>query len=311
MRIEPMSTHKPEDFTPAIISEAEKERIERAQSSLFKDGWRQLKQNRGALFGLIVLVLLLFMAIFGPYMTEYTYNAQELTATHKSIGYEDHYLGTDGMGRDMFARAWEGTRISMIIALLAASLDLLIGVAYGGISAFYGGRVDNIMQRIIEVLMGIPNLIAIILMMMLLKPGIIAIALAMVITGWVPMARIVRGQILKLRNQEFVMAAQTLGASNKRLIWKHLIPNTLGPIIINITFTIPNAIFFEAVLSFIGLGLQPPNTSLGVMVNEAFRTLRFYPHETLIPATLIALLMLGFNLLGDGLRDAFDPRMRK
>lgn len=309
MSTQPM--YEADDFTPAVISERDKERIGRARSSLFMEGWRRLMRNRGALFGFIVLVVLLFMAIVGPYMTDYTYNAQDLTATHKPIGFEDHYFGTDGMGRDMFARAWEGTRISMIIALLACSLDLLIGVAYGGISAFYGGRVDNIMQRVIEVLMGIPNLIAIILMMMLLKPGIVAIALAMVITGWVPMARIVRGQILKLKNQEFVMAARTLGASNRRLLWKHLIPNTLGPIIINITFTIPSAIFFEAVLSFIGLGLQPPNTSLGVMINEGFRTLRFYPHETLIPAALIALLMLGFNLLGDGLRDAFDPKMRK
>lgn len=215
------------------------------------------------------------------------------------------------MGRDMFARSWEGIRISMIIAVIAAVLDLVIGVVYGGISAFYGGRVDNVMQRIIEVLYAIPNLIVIILMMMVLKPGIIAIALAMVITGWVPMARIVRGQILKLKNEEFVMAARTLGASNGRIIWKHLIPNSLGPIVVNITFTIPRAIFFEAVLSFIGLGLQPPNTSLGVMIEEGFRMLRFYPHETLIPGLLIALLMLGFNLLGDGLRDSFDPRMRR
>lgn len=304
-------TYKKEDFSPVVIRETEKERIASVESSLLQDGWRRLRRNRGAVFGLVILALLLLMAVIGPYMTEYTYNEQDLTATHKSIGYEDHYFGTDGMGRDMFARVWEGTRISLIIAFLAAFLDLIIGVAYGGISAFYGGRVDNVMQRIIEVLVGIPNLIVIILMMMILKPGIIAIALAMVITGWVPMARIVRGQILKLRNQEFVLAARTLGASNSRLIWKHLIPNTLGPIIINITFTVPSAIFFEAVLSFIGLGLQPPNTSLGVMVNEGFRNIRFYPHETLIPATVIALLMLAFNLLGDGLRDTFDPKVRR
>ncbi len=302
--------YKPEDFQPADITYGERERIERPPTSLFKDGWNQLKRNRGAVFGLTILCALFLLSVFGPYMTEYTYYEQDVMKTNHFPSSE-HYFGTDHLGRDMFARVWEGTRISMFIAFLAAFLDLIIGVTFGGISAYYGGRVDNVMQRIIEILVGIPNLIVIILMMMILEAGIVAIALAMVITGWVPMARIVRGQILKLKNQEFIMAARTLGASHKRLIWKHLMPNALGPIIVNLTFTIPTAIFFEAFLSFIGLGLQPPNTSLGVMVNEGFRQMRFYPYQVLIPSTVIALLMLGFNLLGDGLRDAFDPKMRK
>lgn len=310
MSTQPASMYKPEDFKPADVSSAAKERIERPRTSLFRDGWRQLKKNRGALFGLLILAVLFIMAVFGPYMTEHTYYEQDILKTNKHPNGE-HWFGTDQLGRDMFARAWEGTRISMFIAIVAAALDILIGVVYGGISGFYGGKVDNVMQRIIEILVGIPNLIVIILMMMIFKAGILSIILAMVITGWVTMARIVRGQILKLKNQEFVMAARTLGASNSRLIWKHLIPNTLGAIIINLTFTIPTAIFFEAFLSFIGIGLQPPNTSLGVMVNEGFRQLRFFPYQILIPGALIALLMLGFNLLGDGLRDAFDPKMRK
>lgn len=304
------SVYKPEDFQPADITYGEQERIERPPTSLFKDGWNQLKRNRGAVFGLTILCALFLLSVFGPYMTEYTYYEQDVMKTN-NFPSSEHYFGTDHLGRDMFARVWEGTRISMFIAFLAAFLDLIIGVTFGGISAYYGGRVDNVMQRIIEILVGIPNLIVIILMMMILEAGIVAIALAMVITGWVPMARIVRGQILKLKNQEFIMAARTLGASHKRLIWKHLMPNALGPIIVNLTFTIPTAIFFEAFLSFIGLGLQPPNTSLGVMVNEGFRQMRFYPYQVLIPSTVIALLMLGFNLLGDGLRDAFDPKMRK
>ncbi|WP_054951386.1 ABC transporter permease [Numidum massiliense] len=303
-------TYRPEDFMSANISQTAKEQITRVPTSLLIDGWMRLKRNRGALIGLIVLTALFVMALVGPHVAKYTYHEQHLTDTNKSPSAE-YYFGTDHLGRDMFARAWEGLRVSMLIAFIAASLDLLIGLTYGSISAFYGGRIDNVMQRIIEVLYGIPNLIVIILMMMILQPGIIAIAFAMVITGWVPMARIVRGQILKLKNQEYIMASRTLGASNARLIWKHLIPNTLGPVIVNLTFTIPTAIFFEAVLSFIGLGLQPPNTSLGVMINEGFRMLRFYPHETIIPGAMIALLMLGFNLLGDGLRDAFDPKLRR
>src|SRR5699024_6194087 len=235
------------------------------------------------------------------------------------------------------------TRVSLIIALVAAVIDLFIGVAYGGISAYYGGRVDNIMQRILEILIGIPNLVVIVLMILILQPGITSIVIALTITGWTGMARIVRGEVLKLKGQEFVLAARTLGTSNGKILRKHLIPNISGIIIINTMFTIPSAIFFEDFLRFIGLSLVPPETSfrtlinavfeinrlysdilciivicsdlnessLGTLVNAGFENIWLYPYLLVYPAVLISVIMIAFNLIGDGLRDAFDPKMHK
>lgn len=228
----------------------------------------------------------------------------------KGFGDEYFWFGTDNMGRDLWTRIWHGTQISLFIGLLAALIDMVIGVIYGGISGYYGGRTDNIMQRIIEVLSGIPNLVIVILMIIVLKPGLIAITIALTITGWIGMARIVRGQVLKLKGQEFILAARTLGASDKGILMKHLVPNVLSVIIINTMFTIPSAIFFESFLSFIGLGLQPPIASLGTLIDMAFDDYRVFPYMLLFPAVIISLLMIGFNILADGLRDALDPKMR-
>lgn len=232
---------------------------------------------------------------------------------YEAKGMADTYfwLGTDNLGRDQWTRLWEGTQISLLIAVLAALIDLVIGVAYGGISAYYGGRVDNVMQRIIEILVGIPNLVIILLMVVILKPGILSIVIALTITGWIGMARLVRGEVLKLKGQEFVLAARTLGTANWKIILKHLMPNISGIIIINTMFTIPSAIFFEAFLSFIGLGLAPPAASLGTLINSGFDALRLYPYLLLYPAIIISIIMIAFNLLADGLRDAFDPKMHK
>lgn len=228
----------------------------------------------------------------------------------KGFGDEYFWFGTDNMGRDLWTRIWHGTQISLFIGLLAALIDMIIGVIYGGISGYYGGRTDNVMQRIIEVLSGIPNLVIVILMIIVLKPGLIAITIALTITGWIGMARIVRGQVLKLKGQEFILAARTLGASDKGILMKHLVPNVLSVIIINTMFTIPSAIFFESFLSFIGLGLQPPIASLGTLIDMAFDDYRVFPYMLLFPAVIISLLMIGFNILADGLRDALDPKMR-
>ncbi|GAA0491844.1 ABC transporter permease [Salinibacillus aidingensis] len=232
---------------------------------------------------------------------------------YEAKGMEDTYfwLGTDELGRDQWTRVWQGTRISLYIAFLAATIDLLIGVGYGGISGYFGGRIDDVLQRIIEILTGIPNLVVILLMTVVLQPGVLSITIALTITGWTGMARIVRGEILKLKTQEFILAARTLGTPDRRIISKHLMPNISGIIIINTMFTIPNAIFFEAFLSFIGLGIVPPEASLGTLINTGFDSLRQYPFLLVFPAILISVIMIAFNILGDGFRDAFDPKMHK
>jgi oligopeptide transport system permease protein len=245
-----------------------------------------------------------------------TKNSAVVKATHRvyeAKGLDDTYfwLGTDSLGRDQWTRIWRGTRISLYIGILAALIDLIIGVAYGGISGYYGGRVDDVMQRIIEVLVGIPNLVVVFLMLIVLEPGILSITIALTITGWTGMARIVRGEMLKWKNQEFVLAARTLGSPNRKIIASHIMPNITGIIIINTMFTIPSAIFFEAFLSFIGLGITPPEASLGSLIDQGFDSLRVYPFLLLWPALLLSIIMIAFNILGDGLRDAFDPKMHK
>ncbi|MGN7175558.1 diguanylate cyclase [Paenibacillus sp. FSL R5-0490] len=286
------------------------EKINRPPLSAFKDSWMRLKKNKGAVISLVVLSIILLLAIFGPYMNGYKYYETDYSVAYQPPSGE-HWLGTDKFGRDQWTRIWEGTRISLYIAVLAAFLDLLIGVTYGAISAMLGGKVDNAMQRVIEILVGIPNLIIIILLIMLMKPGIFTITVAMVITGWVNMARLVRAQIFKLKEQEFVLAARSLGSTNKRLILHHLIPNVMGLIVINMMFTIPSAIFTEAFLSFIGLGLQEPLASLGVLINDGFKGMRNHFYLLLYPAIVIVGIMVSFNILADGLRDALDPKMRK
>ncbi|TMN21446.1 ABC transporter permease [Lentibacillus cibarius] len=331
-------------LTDELFEEAEQnhtnvEKIKRPPATYWKDSWLRLKKNKGAIVGIILITVIVLLAIFGPIMNDYGYKEQNLSRNNlppkvpllediSFLGFDgvdirgqDQYelkniegyfwFGTDELGRDVWTRIWQGTRISLYIAFLAALLDLIIGVAYGSISAFYGGKVDNVMQRIIEILVGVPNLIVVILLILILKPGIMSITLAMVITGWVNMARIIRGQVLKLKGQEFVLASRTLGAKDRRLLWGHLIPNSLGPIIITTMFTIPNAIFTEAFLSFIGLGIQPPAASLGTIVNDGFKLLKIYPHSLLFSSIVISLIMVSFNLVGDGLRDAFDPKMKK
>ncbi|MBB6633909.1 ABC transporter permease [Cohnella thailandensis] len=297
-------------FVPVRRENGEQERISRPALSAFQDSWRRLRQNKAAVISLILLGIMIVLAIVGPWLTKYSYAQTNYSAVYQSPS-ADHWFGTDKFGRDQWARIWQGTRISLLIAVLAAALDLVVGVAYGAISALKGGKVDNVMQRIIEILIGVPSLIIIILLMMIMKANIFTIMVAMSITGWVGMARLVRAQILKLKQQEFVLAARTLGTSNTQIIFKHLIPNTIGMIVINTMFTIPSAIFTEAFLSFIGLGLQSPQASLGVLIHDGFQTLSSHFYLLLFPALVIVVIMVAFNILGDGLRDALDPRMRK
>jgi oligopeptide transport system permease protein len=301
----------PDLFQPALIDAGEKNRITRERVGFWKDAWRRFRSDKGAMFGLILIVVIGLFAIIAPMVSHYDYMTQNLNETLKPSFTGDHYFGTDQFGRDLWVRTWYGARISLLIAFLAAFFDLTFGVTVGGISGYFGGRVDNIIQRVLEVLYGIPNLIVIILMLLIFKPGIVPIALAMSITGWVPMARVVRAQIMKLKTQEYVLAARTLGANHSRILLKHLIPNVMGPIIVSVTFAIPTAIFFEAFLSYIGLGIRVPEASLGSLVSDGNTYLQYYPYMLFWPALVLSLIMLGFNLFGNGLRDALDPRMRK
>ncbi|MFJ8064088.1 oligopeptide ABC transporter permease [Psychrobacillus sp. NPDC096426] len=328
-----------ESFEKVHIDSSHSERITKPSLSFWQDAWLRIRKNKAAIVSMFVLVFILVMSIVGPMISPHDGETQTLTHANlppkvpglEKLGIFDgvgkmagkevdlyelkkvdtyYWFGTDGLGRDMFSRVWEGTQISLFIAFMAALIDMVIGVAFGGISGYYGGRVDDIMQRIVEILYGIPTLVIVILMLLFMKPGLTAIIIAITLTGWIGMSRIVRGQVLKFKNQEFVLASRTLGATNGRIISKHILPNILGIIIINTMFTIPGAIFFEAFLSFIGLGLQPPNASLGTLINDGYKLIQFQPHILLYPSIIISLLMIAFNLLGDGLRDAFDPKMK-
>ncbi|MFV2046961.1 ABC transporter permease [Metabacillus litoralis] len=342
-----MSQHEKEIskelFQPANIDASASEEISKPSLTYWQDAWLRVRKNTAAIISLVVLILLTILSLVGPFLNDYDYSTQ--TATHANLpprvqGLEDiswlpfdgtltkkngeeynayelkdateeyYWFGTDSLGRDIFTRVWKGTQVSLYIAVLAAVIDMIIGVAYGAISGYFGGKVDTVMQRIIEILVGIPNLVVVILMIIVLEPGIVSITIALTITGWVGMARVVRGQVLKFKNQEFVLASRTLGAGHSKIILKHLLPNLVGVIIINTMFTIPSAIFFEAFLSFIGLGLQDPLASLGTLIDSGFRTLRLYPYQMLFPAIVISLIMVCFNMIADGLRDALDPKMR-
>jgi oligopeptide transport system permease protein len=304
------------DLTPDLfgsikIDEAEGERLAGPPIGFWKDSWIRLKKNRGAVVSLGILILLFSMAfVIGPLLSQYSPYAQDLTRRYTGPS-ANFWFGTDEFGRDMWTRVWAGTRVSLYIAFLAALLDMFVGVTYGAISGFRGGRTDNIMQRVVEILVGIPSLVIAILAMVVFRPGIIPISIAIGITGWVYMARIVRGRMLQLKEQEFALASRSLGANGSRLVRKHLLPNSLGPIIVNLMFTIPSAIFAEAFLSFIGLGIQVPDASLGSLISEGAGEIRFHPYLLWYPSVVFCLLMVCFNLLGDGLRDAFDPKMRK
>lgn len=230
---------------------------------------------------------------------------------YKKVFNKAYKFGTDDLGRDLLIRVIYGARISLTIAVVSVILNFFIGVLYGGISGYAGGRIDNIMMRIVDILYTVPVMLYVILLMVVMGAGLKTIILALGISYWVGMARIVRGQVLSLKEQEFVLAAKTLGASTWRILLRHLIPNAMGPIIVSATMMIPTAIFMEAFLSFIGLGISAPMSSWGTLCNDALSGLRSYPYQLFFPATAITFTMLAFNFLGDGLRDALDPRLRK
>lgn len=284
--------------------------ISRPSTTYWQDAWRRLKNNKAAMIGLTLLIFITLLAIVGPYFAKHTYSEQFLSMSNAPPSAE-YWFGTDNLGRDLYVRILYGARISMAIGVVGSLITLVIGVVYGGISGYFGGRVDSIMMRIVDIMYCIPMLLYLIMLMVLLGPGLSNIFLALGLVYWLRMARIVRGQILSLKEQEYIMAVELIGASTWRILARHLIPNTLGPIIITATLAIPEAIFTEAFLSFIGLGVSAPMASWGVLASEGVANLRSYPFQLLFPAAAISITMLCFNFLGDGLRDALDPRMRK
>jgi oligopeptide transport system permease protein len=299
-----------DDFTPIGRQDQPDQALVRSPLSYWSDAWRRLQQNKGAMISFYAVILIMLAAVVGPWLSPYSYSDQSLIMQNQPPSAE-HWCGTDNLGRDLLTRCLYGARISLAVGIFATLISLTIGVLFGGSAGFWGGKLDNIMMRIVDILYAIPLLLWVILLMVVLKPGLQNILIAIGATYWLSMARIVRGQVLSLKEQDYILAARTIGASNKRIILRHLIPNAIGPILVTATFNIPQAIFTEAFLSFIGLGVGAPQASWGMLASDALGGLRSFPYQLFFPAAAICLTMLAFNFLGDGLRDALDPRLRK
>lgn len=334
-----------QDFLPADNEEKQSLVIMRDSVSFWKNGAQRLKKNKIAMVSLTVIVLTMVFAFIVPVFYPYSYEQQvrgsenlspmqysssELAAKDAGEKVFPHFLGTDSHGRDITVRLMMGSRISLLVGIVASFLVFLIGSTYGAVSGYFGGKVDMVMMRIVDVIYAIPDILIIIILMVSLKyplqrladsigafawintigVGLICIFIVFSLLYWVGMARIVRSQILSLKEQEYVTAARALGASHKRIIGKHLLTNCIGTLIVTTTLQIPSAIFTESFLSFIGIGVAAPMPSLGSMASSAIGGLTSYPHRLFAPAIMISLIILSFNLLGDGLRDAFDPKLK-
>ena len=316
-----------------------------AAQSFGKDVLIRFFRKASAVIGLILIIVISLMAVVGPGMNEYTYSGQELsqknlaprikalekfgifdgsetmntTTGSKTVNYYvekglddvEYWFGSDNFGRDIWTRTWSGARVSLIIAVAAAVIDMVIGMSYGLISGYFGGKIDMTMQRILEIVNGIPRLVIVTLLLLVLKPGMLTIIFALMLTEWVGMSRIARAEMLKLKEQEFVLASRTLGAGSFFIIFKEVLPNIIGPIITQVMFSIPTAIFTEAFLSFVGLGIPVPRCSLGSLISEGFNSFTTHPYQIVPPILVMALLMLSFNLAADGLREALDPKLKE
>ena len=324
-----------EDFVFVQENENLKDKVYKS-TSYMHDVWVNFRKNKGALIGAIIIIFIIIMAIVGPMISGYEYD--EINLAHQSLppriqglekigifrGYENgkdmyaakgakdsyYWLGTDTNGRDLFTRVCEGTRISLFIALVAVLIDIVIGMSYGLISGYFGGKVDMIMQRFVEVLNGIPTMVMATLLQMVLPSGMISIVISLIITGWIGMSRIARAEVLKLKESEYVLASRSAGAGHFSVIFKDILPNIFGQLITMAMFSIPSAIFTEAYLSFVGLGIPAPAASLGTLISDGYKSLTVHPFMIMSSIFVLALLMLCFNLFADGLRDAFDPNQK-
>ncbi len=305
--------------------------IARPPTNLWRDAWRRMKRNRAAMVSLGFLAVLIASALLADVISPYPYTKQDFL--HPDEGpTADHVLGTDYLGRDLLSRIMYGGRISLAVALVDVAIVLLIGVPLGLLAGFFGGWMDMIVMRVVDILYALPNLLFIIVVMMwirsvldapesalgnLLGPvdkltgGLLGVFLALGVLSWLTVARLVRGQTLSLKQKEFIEAARTVGAGNGRIMFNHLLPNVMGPIIVAATFGIPGAIATEAGLSFLGLGVRPPLPSWGILISEGVRSMQAFPFELLFPAGILAITLICFNFVGDGLRDALDPKMKQ
>lgn len=279
-------------------------------TSAWKGAVKRFCRNKGAVVAVILILIITLFAILAPMFSSWDY--AEINTSLKNIAPNgEHLFGTDSYGRDLWTRLWYGTRISLFVAVAAIIIDVVIGVTYGLISGYFGGKVDSIMQRIQEIINSIPTLVVLIILLMFMKPSLGTIIIALAFTEWIGMSRITRAQVLKVKEEEYVLASRTLGAKDFFIIFKEILPNIYSQMIIMVMMSIPNAIFYEAYLSFIGLGLPIPEASLGTLINDGYKSFLVYPYIMLIPVAIFSLLMLCFNLFGDGLRDALDPTMKE
>ena len=335
----------PNDFERKLVGDEIHTDSSFTSQNYWKDVRKRFFSKKSAVVGLVLILLIAAMAIVGPGMNDYTYSGQILaeknlapripgieelgifdgdekmsttTGTKIVNNYEEkglddtyYWFGSDTLGRDIWTRVWSGARVSLIIAVVATVIDMIIGMSYGLISGYFGGMVDNVMQRIAEIANSIPRLVIVTLLLLVLKPGLWTIIFALMLTEWIGMSRIARAEMLKLKEQEFVLASRTLGAGSFFIIFKEVLPNIIGPIITQCMLSIPTAIFTEAFLSFVGLGIPVPECSLGSLINDAFNSFTTHPYQIIPPIVVMALLMLSFNIVADGLREALDPKMKE
>ena len=301
---------KSEYFEHIDASEKNDEFIAIESKSFFRDVCERFVKNKRAMAALIVFLIIALMAIFGPVISPYSYDGMDTSIMNQKPS-AAHWFGTDRFGRDLFTRVLYGARISLMVGIVTAAINTLIGIIYGGIAGYVGGRVDMWMMRLTDILYSIPELLYIILIMLIFGSNVRSIIIGICVSGWVSMARMVRSQIITLKEQEFALAAFVLGASSSRILFKHLIVISLGTIIVTVTLMIPQAIFMEAFLSFVGVGISAPMASLGTLAQDARTYLEIFPYQMLFPVAAICVTIFSLNFIGEGLNSALNPKGKR
>jgi oligopeptide transport system permease protein len=306
-----MSEPERRDMLTVPAEKAVTEHVEPERgTSLWKDAYHRLRKNRLAMAGLVVLAAMAVIVVAGPWVSPYGFAEQNRENAYATPSFA-HWFGTDGLGRDMMVRVFMGGRVSLLVGLAGTAVSLLIGVTFGATAGFVGGHVENVMMRVVDILYALPFTIFAIILVTIFERSLVLVFLAVGAVEWLTMARIVRGQILSLKEKEFIEAANALGYGRRRILFRHLIPNALGPIIVYATLTVPKVMLVEAFLSYLGLGVQAPMSSWGSLIKEGTAGMEEFPHLLLFPSLFLTMTLFSLNFLGDGLRDALDPRSSK